>query len=298
MDTELNLLSEVEKSRASLTGEQHAILETWMPGHVVVEDMGWHGRLSATVLRVRHASEEFVVKAGRPDNHHIDREITAYTSWRNLLSEGGTTPRLVQADIEHKLLVLTYLDGVLVEGHEAEWHATTYEQAGRWIARLHRGGSREDRTYWERLQERAVQLLDGEHAIEPEVESAIRTILDGIEVEPAQLVPTHGDWQPRNWLVNGDEIKVIDLGRADWRPAISDLVRLFAQQFREQPALANSFFDGYAGDPREPAAWRFTRLYEGIATACWARRVGDPTFEAQGHRMISEVLAKPEGGLP
>ncbi|MGW6199374.1 phosphotransferase family protein [Kribbella sp. NPDC055110] len=34
------------------------------------------------------------------------------------------------------------------------------------------------------------------------------------EPPPATLVPTHGDWQPRNWLVDNGTVRVIDFGRA------------------------------------------------------------------------------------
>jgi hypothetical protein len=86
-------------------------------------------------------------------------------------------------------------------------------------------------------------------------------------------------------------VAVIDLGRADLRPAMTDFGRLAAQQFRTDPALESAFLDGYGGDPREPAAWQRNRFREAIATAVWAYQVGDEPFEQQGHRMIVEALA-------
>jgi len=59
---------------------------------------------------------------------------------------------------------------------------------------------------------------------------------------------------------------------------------------RHPPDLEQAFIDGYGTDPREPAAWRRTRLREAVGTACWAYQVGDPDFEAQGHRMIADHL--------
>lgn len=104
-------------------------------------------------------------------------------------------------------------------------------------------------------------------------------------------MPTHGDWQPRNWVVHKGVVSVIDLGRADLRPALTDFARLAAQQFRTDPALEAAFLHGYGDDPREPAAWRRNRIREAIATAVWAHQVGDEPFETQGHRMIAEALA-------
>jgi Ser/Thr protein kinase RdoA (MazF antagonist) len=104
------------------------------------------------------------------------------------------------------------------------------------------------------------------------------------------LVPTHGDWQPRNWLWDDGVVRVIDLGRADLRPAASDLVRLAAQQWRGRPELEEAFLEGYGGDPREPGAWHRLRVAEAVGTAVWAHGVGDEAFEQQGHRMIADVL--------
>lgn len=105
------------------------------------------------------------------------------------------------------------------------------------------------------------------------------------------MVPTHGDWQPRNWLVHEGLVSVIDFGRADLRPAVTDFTRLAAQQFCGHPELEAAFIGGYGCDPREPAAWRHTQIQEAVATAVWAYEVGDEPFEAQGHRMIADALA-------
>jgi hypothetical protein len=107
------------------------------------------------------------------------------------------------------------------------------------------------------------------------------------------VVPTHGDWQPRNWLWHRGVVSVIDLGRADLRPALTDFSRLAVQQLRGEPSLEAAFLAGYGADPREPAAWRRELVREAIGTAVWAFQVGDEPFERQGHRMIAEALDLP-----
>lgn len=111
------------------------------------------------------------------------------------------------------------------------------------------------------------------------------------------VVPTHGDWQPRNWLIHGDRVLVIDFGRFAWRPTETDFTRLAAQQWRAAPGLEAAFFRGYGADTREqdPQRWRITMLREAIGTAAWAYQVGDYSFESQGHRMIAEALAAWDG---
>jgi aminoglycoside phosphotransferase (APT) family kinase protein len=119
----------------------------------------------------------------------------------------------------------------------------------------------------------------------------LRTEIGSWPTPPASVVPTHGDWQPRNWLLHDNIVSVIDFGRAAMRPAFTDFVRLAAQEFRGDPGLETAFLDGYGTDPREPAGWRRNRIREAIGTVTWAYRVGDEAFEAQGHRMIAQALS-------
>ena len=104
------------------------------------------------------------------------------------------------------------------------------------------------------------------------------------------LVPTHGDWQPRNWLIDEGTVRVIDFGRADLRPALEDLARLARQDFARDPALEDAFLSGYGADPREAGLWRRTLVVEAIATAAWAHGVGDEDFEQVGLQQISRLL--------
>ena len=62
------------------------------------------------------------------------------------------------------------------------------------------------------------------------------------------------------------------------------------QQLAGRPDLEEALGEGSGSDPRDPASWRRTLLREAVGTACWAHQVGDAEFEAQGHRMIADVL--------
>jgi len=147
-------------------------------------------------------------------------------------------------------------------------------------------------TYEKLANEKALAWLSGPHRISPPTADRLRAQIASWPALPAALTPTHGDWQPRNWLIHDGIVSVIDFGRAAMRPALTDFGRLAAQDFRRDPNLEAAFLDGYGDDPREPDAWNRTRIREAIGTACWAYRVGDEAFEAQGHRMIAEALTK------
>jgi hypothetical protein len=129
----------------------------------------------------------------------------------------------------------------------------------------------------------------------PETVERLRAILLAYEPQPVSLVPTHGDWQPRNWLVDGEVLRAIDFGRADWRPASTDFARLAVRQFAADPALEAAFLEGYGPDPRTPELWRLLLVREAIGTAVWAYMVGDEEFEMEGHRMFADVLTEELG---
>lgn len=78
----------------------------------------------------------------------------------------------------------------------------------------------------------------------------------------------------------------------DLRPAAEDFELLAVQEFPQYPGAEEAFVSGYGKDPREPEAWFRQRVRSAIGTACWAHRIGDHGFEAQGHRMIADVLAE------
>lgn len=273
-----------------LSTRQQQLLRAWLPAAEVVLDHSW-GLVGTTVLELRHETERYIVKAGGENDHHLAREIRAHHGWLGPWTSIGRAPELVKADRAAKLVVTRYLPGRLVEGADAERAPETYRQAGELLARLHEQDSVGDTDFEAREQEKALLWLDKPHRIDPGVVSRVRCMVESWPTPPSRLVPTHGDWQPRNWLIHEDTVSVIDFGRADLRPAFTDLARLSAQQFRSDALLEAAFFEGYGADPREQAAWHRNRIREAIGTAVWAYRVGDELFEQQGHRMLAEALA-------
>ena len=119
----------------------------------------------------------------------------------------------------------------------------------------------------------------------------VRELVAGWPDEPAVVVATHGDYHPRNWLWDDGTVRVIDFGRAAWRPAMTDLARLATREWLGRPELETAFLEGYGDDPREAGAWARMQLAEAVGTAAWAHQVGDEAFEAQGLRMLADALA-------
>ncbi len=274
---------------SGLSAAQRELVEGWLPGLVVVRDHSW-GLVGTTVLEVEHRGERYAVKAADEHDHHLARELRAHRDWLAPWAARGRGPRLVHADGPARILVTGFLPGVLVEGTEHERDAATYRQAGELLAMLHGQERHEAPGFEAAARDKTLGWLDRPHRIEPDVESRLRDLVSSWPTPVAVLVPTHGDWQPRNWLVDDGVVSVIDLGRADLRPAMTDLARLSAQQFRDAPELEAAFLDGYGTDPREPEAWKRLLVHEAVGTAVWAHQVGDDEFEQQGHRMVAEAL--------
>lgn len=274
----------------SLSRQQRALLDQWLPGASVAKDHGW-GLVETTVLEVTWSGSRFIVKAGGAGDHHIERELHAHVNWLKPWTSAGRAPILEYGDAAAKLLVTRYLPGELVLGTDYADAPCTYRQAGELLAVFHAQTTVTDDDYERRENDKSLAWLSGPHRIAPSTVERLRAEIAAWPTPPANLVPTHGDWQPRNWLVHNDVVSVIDFGRAAMRPALTDFARLAAQEFRRDPHLENAFLDGYGADPRETHAWHRTRVREAIATAAWAFRVGAEAFEAQGHRMITEALA-------
>lgn len=251
--------------------------------------MSWH-LAQTVVLEADTGRGRVVIKAAGPQDHHLGREITAFAGFTDCLARSGHAARLLHHDRALNLLVLSYLDGALVQGSPAEYDVDTHRQAGRLARTFHGQGQRVDPEWDATAVAKSLAWLDQPHRIEPSTCADLRAALASHRPGPAVVVPTHGDWQPRNWLIGADTVKVIDFGRFAWRPAISDFCRLAAQQWRQNPQLGEAFFAGYGGDPRTPDQWRMAALHEAIGTAVWAHQVGDELFENQGHRMIAEAL--------
>jgi tRNA A-37 threonylcarbamoyl transferase component Bud32 len=274
----------------SLTPRQRALLDQWLPGASVEREHSW-GLVETTVLEMKHAGSRFIVKAGGDEDHHIERELHAHRLWLAPWTSRGRAPALVHADAEAKLLVTQYLPGELVLGSGQDDDPGTFRQAGELLALFHAQAVVTDDDYERRENDKALAWLSGPHRIAPSVAVLLRARIAAWPTPSATLSPTHGDWQPRNWLIHDGIVSVIDFGRAAMRPAMTDFARLAVQDFRRDPNLEAAFLDGYGSDPREPDAWHRTQVREAIGTAAWAYRVGDEPFEAQGHRMIADVLS-------
>jgi hypothetical protein len=284
-------IASVNDLLSSLTPRQRALLETWLPGLTIEADMG-QDLVETTVLRAKADDRTIVIKAGGASDNHIAREIHAHREWTGPWIRTGRAARMLHADPDAKILVTEYLPGTLVQGTDAASDMDTYLQAGELLREFHDQAAIEDPDYEFRINTKVLAWVDGSHRIKPETAETLRAMVESWPTGTATCVPTHGDWQCRNWLVDKGTIRVIDFGLAELRPAAEDFKRLAVQEFQWHPGSEEAFVSGYGKDPREPEAWFRQRVRSAIGTAYWAHHLGDADFEAQGHRMITDVLTE------
>lgn len=275
--------------RNRLSMRQAELVETWLPGVRLLNDLSWN-IVDTAVLEVEHERRRYIVKAGSPSNHHIEREIEAHQSSIHVLARRNRAPKLIHSDRVLNILMTEYLEGCPVEGTEAEYEPETYIQAGSLLRAFHDQARRRDPDYELAATAKAMAWLGTPHRIEDSVAEKARAILGTYEPTPVFVAPTHGDWQPRNWLIDGTKVKVIDFGRYELRPAASDFCRLAVQQWRMASQLESAFFVGYGSDPRDSKLWNVMLLREAVSTAAWAYQVGDQEFEKQGQWMLRDAL--------
>lgn len=273
----------------NLSAIQQKRLAEWLPALAVGKDHSW-ALGQTTVLEVACGEDRYIVKAAEKQDHHLRRELRAHQEWLGPWTSAGRAPSLAYVDLDAGILVTRFLGGNLVLGTRYVHEPDTYRQAGELLAILHQQKRLVDPEYETQENHKALSWLDRPHRISAEVERRLRREVVSWETIPATLVPTHGDWHPRNWLVDNGQIRAIDFGRAALRPATTDFERLAVQEFKGHPELESAFFDGYGADPREDRAWRRQAIRAAISTTVWAHQVGDELFEAQGHTMIADVL--------
>jgi Phosphotransferase enzyme family len=277
--------------RGLLSPHQRDLLDTWLPGARVVKDHSW-GLIETRVLELDHAGERYILKAGGESDGHIARELRAHRDWLRPWTSIGRAPLLVNGDADAKLVLTHYLPGSLAQDSPAADDPDTYRQAGELLALLHAQDAAVDIDVERRERDKTLRCLDGPHRIPARNLDVLRAEVAAWPTPPITVVPTHGDWQTRNWLTHDGTVFAIDFGRADLRPALTDLSRLTKREFRRNPAFEPAFLDGYGADPREPEAWWRTRVREAIGIATWAHQVGDDGFEAEGLRLLDELMTE------
>ena len=282
-----------------LTPHQEDLVNRWWPDAALVADLSWPEALTR-VLHLRSRRGDVVVKAGGDvTRHHITREIAAGEQ-----VHGDGLPQLLAADNDAHLLLLAYQSGTLVQDTPAQDEPAVYRACGALLKSVHcQAHAMIDTAYPQDRLNRLRRLLpQAEPLLDGATHRHLTAAIEGVTVRPEPRVPTHGDFQPRNWLVEGEparaKVALIDFGRFAWRPWYSDLVRLFHALPPEDPRLLATL-DGLDREPpwlldaesTQAQGWAAENLFQAVATVVWATQVDALPFADHGRLMLERCLA-------
>ena len=255
------------------------------------EDRSWEHRAS-TVLRVRDAGGgRWVVKRHR-DGARYAAELAAYQKWTSAMGEYA--PRLRGYDDEGRVLVLTALSGELTWPGDAASH----RRAGAALRLLHEA---EPAMPWDEFQMAKLTEFEGlapraSQLLPVEVVDFVLTrilALAGLERAPMR-VPCHRDYTPRNWLVDGERLHVLDFELARPDVWVNDLARLDSGAWRGRPELRAAFLEGYGRVPDAEDEVVFGAC--AALTAIWlvvsGHEYGQPALEDENRRILGEFVKR------
>ena len=268
-----------------ISADQRARLDEWLGPWEVLADHSWPLQ-DTTVLHVRSTGGEHIVKVRDQVGHEIDACLRAQA----LLSDRG--PRLEHHDVRAGILVTSYLPGELVEGTRAESDPDVYRQAGELLARLQVPAEVSGSYAGKALAVVSRRIAEAEGLVPESDLAALRTRAGRFTPRPVRLYFTHGDYQPRNWVIDDGRVAVIDFERSQDRSWVSDLVRLQNQQFTGHPERERAFMAGLGrtveGEDAELLA--IESLRQSLGTVVWAHSMGNQGFEEHGRTMITRFL--------
>ncbi|WP_406495246.1 aminoglycoside phosphotransferase family protein [Streptomyces sp. NBC_01604] len=262
-------------------------------------DASWD-RDSSRVWRADGAQEGvWYIKIHQHTRFH-HREVDAYRSW--VPSLGPATPTLVTADSALRAVVITAVPGRPLHGiaHPPEQQQLLFHQIGALAAAIHRSAAPLPANEGVPALAKVERHLEAARPyLHPGDEEFIRQIVARAEdVPPLDRVPTHGDFQLRNLLLDDNgSLAVIDFERSEPGPAIRDLVRL-ADAWATQPRLHDAFMSGYgrALTPAEEERFVVDSTLDALSGIQYGATHTDAETQERGHRTLARLRSQGRNG--
>ena len=280
---------------AAVPAELAAFAATAVGSCTLVADLSWPYE-GSEVYRIRDAhGVDHIIKRLINDRFY-GMEVAGYR-WAPALGP-GRAPILEAADRALRAVIVSFLPGAPMLGEiEPALEARAYRQAGRLLALLHSAEPPAAETaLLERLLDRAEQQLAKAAA---ELDAGQQTLARRAaqllaEAAPGlRGVPTHGDIQPRNLLLDpvSGTLALIDFEKAGIAPPVRDLVRLEAGIFTGRPQLRGAFYDGYGRelDPVETLALRAWVVLDSVSALAWGIPNGDHEIVARARAALTDA---------
>ncbi|TCR22939.1 aminoglycoside phosphotransferase family protein [Streptomyces sp. BK205] len=218
----------------------------------------------------------------------------------------GTIPLLRGTDARQQALLLSPVSGRPVKslsltiGGEQALH----RQAGSWLRRFH--GSPSDLSIQDRTDADA-EIARAAVGVDQHLERAWNLInaaerrivrWHAAELSRVGPLPTafiHGDFQPRNWLLDTDRAAdgfgVVDLERARLHAVVADVVLLACGPWVERLDLEQAFWDGYGRElsDEEERALRCLSALDAASAISWGVPNGDREIVERGRATLARL---------
>ena len=258
-----------------LPADLESLAERHLGPSTLVADLSWPYE-GSEVYRVRDAcGVDHIVKRLINDQFYA-REAAGH-AWARALGPGRGA-RLEAADPVLRAVIVTFLPGEPMTGViPADREIAAYRQAGHLLALLHQAEPpMPDTAVLDRLVGRSEQQL-AKAAREltgrqRDLARRAATLLADLAPE-LRAVPTHGDFQPRNLLLDpaSGTVAVIDFEKTALAPPVRDLVRLEGGVFARRAKTRAAFYDGYGRElePAERRALRAWVILDSVSALAW-----------------------------
>ena len=250
--------------------------------------------LPSHLIRVRDAAGQAYIAKLHRSAERFQREHLAYTTW--VASLGHQAPRMVAADGARRALLLTELPGVPANltGGAPSAEQAIHRSAGELLRRLHDvrpaeldpciGSDLADRLdHWIK---RAEGLLDSD-----ELRTLRRHAHALAGIAPLETTVCHLDYQPRNWIIRGCTVHLVDFEHARIDARLRDLTRLRYRHWTRCPELREAFFAGYGQEltDTEEKALRHFGAIEAVTSLVRAHNTGDAELAVHGRNVLRQL---------
>ncbi|MFE9339588.1 phosphotransferase [Streptomyces sp. NPDC007063] len=259
-------------------------------------DTSW-AREGSRVWRTQGAAGgTWYVKVHLNDRFH-NREVSALRTWVPQL--GVAAPELVAADAQLRAVVVTAVPGRPPHGAALppEEQRRLFHRIGALASAVHRSAPAQPAAA---DQGPALEKLErhphrARSHLAPGDEEFLRTLVRRAQGLPGlERVPTHGDFQLRNLLVDEDgSLAVIDFERSEPGPAIRDIVRL-CDTWAGRPDLYDAFLAGYGRKltPAEEERLTIDSALDAVSGIQYGASHGDPEVLERGRRTLARLRAQ------
>ncbi len=272
--------------------DAHRLAEVLVGPCQLVADHSWANKRTRIVEITTPDGHAWFVKVFDAASHY-ERELHAYTHWVPAIADRAPTVRA--SDDAASVLVVSKLEGAVDPTLTGDDNVAMHRDAGRVLRRFHDAAAPS-------VDPNAVQRrIDAyrtwvEHAPEGLVDPGdLAFVEESVQIlsslPPLLVVPTHGDWQPRNWVVHRGAVGVVDFELAEPAWWTRDLERLWWAEWLDHPELRDAFLDGYGRDltDLDTTVLMASSALGAVTTIVWGERYGDPGFSEHGRGILQRI---------